>query len=87
MMKPCSGPRSPISQCICLRLHRMMMYEEHYADAEEGYDIDTSVDMIQNNFHNSTRQANSNQRRHPTPNNTRLPSDTRSQLSQDDRLV
>ena len=61
--------------------------EEHYADTEEGYDTDTTVDMIQNNFHNSTRQANVNQRRHLVPNNTRLPSDAWSQLSQDDRLM
>ena len=61
--------------------------EEHYADAEEGYDIDTTVDVIQNNFHNSTRQANVNQRRPPVPNNTRLPPDAWSYLSQDDRLM
>ena len=43
--------------------------------------------MIQNNFHNSTRQANVNQRRPPVPNNNRLPPDAWSQLSQDDRLT
>ena len=48
--------------------------EEHYADAEEGYDIDTPVEMIQTNFHNSTRQANVNQRRPPAHNKTRIPS-------------
>ena len=61
--------------------------EEHYTDAEEGYDITTSVDMIQTNLHNLTRQANVNQRRPPATNNTRLPPDAWSQLSQDDRLV
>ena len=65
--------------------------EEKCADAEEGYDSDTLIDMVQTNFHNSTRQANVDQRRTCTqsfvPNNTRLPSDTWSQLSQDDRLM
>jgi hypothetical protein len=60
---------------------------EHYTDAEEEYDIDTTVEMIQANFHNSTRQTNVNQRRHNVPNSTRLPSEAWSQLSQDDRLV
>ena len=43
--------------------------------------------MIQTNFHNSTRQANVDQRRPSTPNNTRLPSDVWSQLLQDGRVV
>ena len=49
--------------------------EEHYAHAEEGYGIDTPSNMIQTNFHNSTRQDNVNQRKSPAHNNTRLPSD------------
>ena len=49
--------------------------EQHYTDAEEEYDIDTPVDLIQTNCYNLTRQANINQRRLPIPNNTRLPSD------------
>ena len=58
----------------------------HFADTEEGYDIDTPIDMIQTNFHHSTRQVNANQRRTPTrpptPDNTMLPSDVWSQPSQ-----
>ena len=62
--------------------------EEHYADAEEGYDIATPVDTIQTNYHSSVRQANITQRQpHAPPNNTRLPPDAWSQLSQDDRLM
>ena len=36
--------------------------EHHYTDAEEGSGIDTPVDMLYTNFHNSTRQTNVNQR-------------------------
>ena len=61
--------------------------EEHYTDAEEEYDIDTPVEMIQANFHNSNRQTNVNQRRHSVTNSTGLPSEAWSQLSQYDRLV
>ncbi len=62
--------------------------EEHYADAEEGYDIATPVDTIQTNFHSSARQANITHRQPPAPpNNTWLPPDAWSQLSQDDRLM
>ena len=65
--------------------------EEQYADAEEGYAYDTLIDMIQTNFHNSTRQANVNQRvfpvQPPAPNNTRLPSDVCSYIPQYDRLT
>jgi hypothetical protein len=62
--------------------------EEHYTDAEEGYDIATPVDTIQTNYHSSARQANVTQRQPPAPNNnTRLPPDAWSQLSQDDRLM
>jgi hypothetical protein len=51
--------------------------EEHYADAEEGYDIATPVDTIQTNYHSSSRQAHVTQRQPPVlpQNNTRLPPD------------
>ena len=55
--------------------------EKHCADAEEWYNIDTPVDMIQTKFHNSTKRTNVNQRRSPSPNNARLPLDAWSQLS------
>ena len=29
--------------------------EDHYVDAEEGYDIATPVDTIQTNYHNSAK--------------------------------
>ena len=62
--------------------------EDIYADADEVYDITTPVDLIQTNFHDSTRQAHVNQRKFPTTqNNTRLPTDAWSKLSQDDRLM
>ena len=61
--------------------------EEHYTDAEEGYNIDTTVDMVQTNCHHSFRQDIANQRRLLTPNNTRLPLEVWSQLSQNDRLM
>ena len=40
------------------------------------------------NFHVSTKQAHASQKKSPTPyNNTRLPTDSCSKISQDDRLM
>ena len=54
--------------------------DRHSVDDEGVYNIATPVDLIQANFHNSTRQANINQRRPPSQNNTQLPPDAWSQL-------
>ena len=48
-------------------------HEQHLPDEINAYDIATIVDLIQSNFHYSTRQVNINQRNFLTPqNNTRL---------------
>ena len=58
--------------------------DQHLDPDEAIYDIATPVDMIQTNFHDSIRQANVNQRRPPSQNNTRIPPDAWSKLSKDD---
>ena len=51
--------------------------EQPLSEEENTYDITTSVDLIQTNFHDSTRQDYVSQRIcPPSQNNTRLPPNT-----------
>ena len=85
-MKLCQRSRNPIDMRICLAKHTMKSNTQQTRGVV--CDITIPVNLIQANFHNSTRQAHISQRIFPpSQNSTRIPSDAWSKMVHDDMRI